>query len=170
MSDQQEKQPIGASADGKRNAFYVACDVMKHARPYAVCLNLCSNRKDGRLSAVYSECSAAIGKKECPALKMRKEEIDAGYAIYFRERIKTEAGFVERAKQFVTGVVAAVVPATAAKPALVASKKARGIIDKIDDTGYSEVIKKTPTVAPPPKIEIREGESLLDMARRLMAK
>lgn len=161
---------VEASLDGKRNAFHHRCNAVGHSRPYAVCLNLCAKRKKGALSTSYSECSAIIGKKECPALRMRKEEIAAGYAIYFIERITVSQGFVERAKEFVGRVVSAVVPAAPAKPNPVTLKKSSSIIDRIDDTNYTKVITTAVKPADVPKVEPKQGESLLEMARRLMAK
>lgn len=161
-----------ASADGKRNAFHLRCNVVGHCRPYAACLNLCSERKSGRLESVYAECSAAIGKKICPALAMRREEKDANRAIYFIERIRSMGeSFFEKARDLLG--------ASAATPAPVKSKPSRksSVIDKIDTTGFSEVIRTdtvaTKEVAAPavkPGITPMPGESLIEMARRMMGK
>lgn len=85
-----EKYPLEASESGD-NAFYFAgCPAM--ARPnFASCLAKCRARKKGRLDERYSDCSALIGKRECIALKMRKEEKEKGHAIYFISRPKLTA-------------------------------------------------------------------------------
>lgn len=160
VGEQQTLDPA-LSADGKRNRFYLRCTVVGHSRSYAVCLNLCQERKNGRLNAVYAECSAAIGKKLCPALSMRKEEKTAGRAIYFVDR-KTSP--VET--QGSSGEVIS-------KPAL--PKKARkSLIERIDTAGYSEVVKTevfaAKAVAAPVGITAKPGESLIEMARRMMGK
>ena len=174
--------PLEASSDGRRNAFYTRCAVVGHSRPYAMCLHLCSERKEGRLESVYSECSAAIGKRECPAIGMRKEEQSAGHAIYFVERSKIQlpSDNPEQWARIVKSPPAvidmgSVRPKSApiAKPAPVPLK--RSVIDKIDDAGYAKAItraiaKEMPKVALPPKVEPKAGESLLEMARRMMGK
>lgn len=165
---------IDLSADGKRNAYALHCDKTGQRRNYAVCLHLCAERKKGRLSVTYSDCSASIGKKECPALKMRKQEIEAGHAIYFEERSVVVAGFIEKAKGFV-GEVARTLGGAPKKPA-----KSPSIVDSIQSGTYADAIndalkerQESKTVAPAvkramPDTQARPGESLLDMARRLM--
>lgn len=173
-----EQQPVTASADGQRNAYIHSCDALKQRRHYAVCLHLCSERKGGRLDIIYSDCSALIGKKTCPALKMRKEEIEAGHAIYFEERRKIVPGFFDTAKTLI-GEAATFVERSV-KP-LLNKPKSDDLLSSIDtgtyadainsaiqapkiDTSKAEVPKEIPKVAPV------VGESLLDMARRLMGK
>lgn len=86
-----ETYPVEASESGD-NAFYMnGCDAVGGRPNYAACLAKCAARKKGRLSELYSECSAAIGGKRCPALEMRKQEIAAGKALYFISRPKLKA-------------------------------------------------------------------------------
>ena len=169
--------PPEASADGKRNAWTIHCGVVQHAKAYCVCIHLCKQRKEGRLPTQYSDCSAAIGKKECPALKMRKEELAEGHAIYFRERVNAVADIEQKAKSFVLQAAQPETPkpAAVAKPAPVSSKRSGSVLGRIDDAGYAKAItraieKEVPKVAPPPKVEPVAGESLLEMARRFMGK
>jgi hypothetical protein len=83
-----EIYPAEASEQGC-NAYYLpGCDIAGHRPAYAACLKKISDRKNGRLTTSLSECSAAIGKKQCPAQRMRKEEIVEGRAIYFVNRNK----------------------------------------------------------------------------------
>lgn len=169
MSNTDKTVPIEASADGKLNAYTSYCPVVGHQRNYAVCLHLCAERKQGRLDVRYSDCSAAIGQRRCPALSMRKEEIAVGHAIYFTERFKFSEGLVERAKEYVTK---AVLPPTRAKSEPAQSKMS--VLNKIDDSGYAKainsVIERESKSSEVPKVEAKPGESLLDMARRLMGK
>lgn len=172
MTETAPEFGIELSADGKRNAHHHICLHTGNRPAYAVCLHLCSERKKGRLREIYSECSAVIGKGECVALKMRKEEIEAGRAIYFEERVKNMPGFIDRAKEFVVKLVS---PASSAKSAPVSLKKSSSVIDRIDDTSYASVITSVPESAKVipivmPKVEAKAGESLLEMAKRMMAK
>ena len=86
----------GVSAS-KDNAYYVPyCTHAQHSPPYAACLCRIAERKHGRLET-RPDCSAAIGRKDCPALALRKQELDAGKAIFFvsrtelNERMRLEA-------------------------------------------------------------------------------
>lgn len=86
-----EVYPVEASGLGI-NAYHVpGCGVVGHQPAYAACLKKIADRKNGRLPTHLAECSAAIGKKECPAQKLRKEELEKGYAIYFINRPKLRA-------------------------------------------------------------------------------
>ena len=86
-----EVYPPEASASGD-NAFYIPHGCECSPRPnFASCLAKCAARKKGRLDERYSDCSAAIGTKRCPALAMRKEELDKIVAIYFISRPKLQA-------------------------------------------------------------------------------
>lgn len=69
------------------NAYYSAfCNEVGYRPSYAVCLHKIEQRKEGRLDTVWSECSAAIGAKRCPALRMAREEKDKGQAMFFMSR------------------------------------------------------------------------------------
>lgn len=166
---------IEASADSKRNAYSFACSVVGYRPNFSVCLHLMTKRKEGRLDVNYATCSAAIGNKTCPAIKMRKEELDKGQAIYFVERIRSGAVINPTAtptlkrdnKSSVTNRT---------KPT---EKKALDLVDgggmadainnalqeekaKVADIEPSVMAAQEPTLKPLP------GESLLDMARRIM--
>lgn len=94
----EEVYPISQSADGT-NAYY--CDFCNHAgyRPnYASCLRRIADRKEGRLITNEAQCSAAIGNKVCPAMAMKKEEKQAGHAIYYINRIKLRQNQVDNAE------------------------------------------------------------------------
>lgn len=165
--------PPEVSGDGKRNAFHVSCEVMGHCRPYAACLHLCDERKAGRLDIAYADCSVAIGKKRCPALAMRAEETSTGKAIYFIERHRSIGEVIYGAAQeLVRSAVAAVTQPVKSKASSTSS-----VTDMIDAGDYSTAInvemKKTGTPAAPVVLVAAvapiAGESLLDMAKRMMA-
>lgn len=175
-----------ASADGKRNAYHVSCQVVGHNRPYAACVRLCNEQSDGRLQSMYAECSAAIGRKTCPALQMRREEVEQHKAIYFQERSKffglaaSAASFLSEAGKRQVDEMYAVVPVAKSTP----SRKS-SVIDRIDTTTYADVINASiPNAAveveglavPEPLKDIgvtgfipQPGESILEMARRMMS-
>jgi hypothetical protein len=92
MSDMKfsddEVYPPEASARGD-NAFYLdGCAHVGSKPPYASCLKKMTDRKNGRLDAQWAECSAAIGKKVCPALAMREKELEKGLALFYINRSK----------------------------------------------------------------------------------
>lgn len=91
MSEQFEDieiYPAEASEQGI-NAYYLDnCEHVGHRPAYCACLKKVADRKNGRLASHLSDCSAAIGRKDCRAAKMRKEELAEGRAIYFINRLK----------------------------------------------------------------------------------
>lgn len=86
--EDNEIYPAEASEQGCNSYYLPGCDIAGHRPAYAACLKKIADRKNGRLTTSLSECSAAIGKKECPAQRMRKEELVEGKAIYFINRNK----------------------------------------------------------------------------------
>lgn len=86
-----EVYPVEASARGD-NAYYLEHCTVTHVRPgYASCLKKIADRKNGRLETAIADCSAAIGKKECPAQKLREKELKEGKALFYISRPKLRA-------------------------------------------------------------------------------
>lgn len=94
----KEKIPLRVSMGGD-NAYYFWCELHEGQRAYGVCLSLMKAYKDGNLVAdsadIYDSCAAAFKRSKCPAMKMRKEEVTAGHALFFKQRIKRGASFSE---------------------------------------------------------------------------
>jgi hypothetical protein len=178
---EQQINGVDASADGKRNAYSFACSVVGYRPNFSVCLHLMTQRKLGRLNVNYATCSAAIGNKTCPAIKMRKEELDKGQAIYFVERVRSgvvinptatptlkrdnKSSVTKREKQ------------TVSKPDLPVDSG--GIADAINNAFVAEkesveaakkeaVETKQPVITAQQGVTPLPGESLLDMAKRIM--
>ena len=165
--------PVEASEDGKRNAYAHCCPVVGHFRHYAVCLHLNKQRKDGRLEVLYADCSAAIGKKRCPATDMRKEELEAGKAIYFVERIKHMGERLVEAASNLIGIASPTKPAVT--PVAKTTKKAKSVVTERIDTGsYADAINMSAKkVEEPTKVaetvKPAQGESLMELAKRMLA-
>lgn len=171
------KQPIEASADGKRNAFSHACAAVQHTKSYAVCLHLIDKVKTkGSLPLTYSDCEKAIEGTGCPARKMRAQEIEKGHAIYFVERIKGEHTIMEPGS-YVGHKVSNFKKSKAATSSKVEAQSAQP--QSAEDlflngaAGYDTAINtalsvQTKTESPQPAVDHIPGESLLEMARRLM--
>lgn len=164
-------RPISDSANGKTNAHSHYCDVVMHSKNYAVCLHLIDERKSGRLETLYADCSVAIGKKRCPALAMRKQEVEAGHAIYFKERIKTFGeSFIEKAGSALNNLASTIVniASTKSNKSSVTEKEfkpmeanyADALNAKIENSQKAEVKEVQP----------KEGESLIELAKRMMGK
>lgn len=81
------KAPLEASTWGK-NAFYHHCRVTEQRRNFAACMNILLAIRDKRINegSDYGGCVNAVKNGNCPAVAMRKEEIAAGHAIYYKER------------------------------------------------------------------------------------
>jgi hypothetical protein len=173
-----EIRPIADSENSKTNAYSHYCNSVMHSKNYAVCLHLIKQRKSGRLDIRYADCSASIGKKICPALAMRKEEIAENRSIYFKERIKHMGeSFMDAATDLI-GTIGAKVTKTIAKID-------KSPVTKKDDfqpskDGYSTAINNALSKKVETKVEVKKqdipvktvtpivGESLIEMAKRMM--
>lgn len=181
-----EIYPAEASEQGC-NAFYLDnCEHVGHRPAYAACLKKVDDRKSGRLAPQYSDCSAAIGRKDCRAAKMRKEELAEGRAIYFINRQKMQAFHQERAnaeEQKLVGMTSDREAATSANknrakaspqtrhPLPEAQKhfldiKVGGYVDAINAAVDDKPVRDKPQI---PVAPIKAGMSLLEMARLQMA-
>ena len=76
-----------ASASG-HNAYYHYCDAVEHFSPYCACVNKIAAHTEKKLSATFAECATAISGKRCPAVSMRKQELEAGVAMFYISRSK----------------------------------------------------------------------------------
>jgi hypothetical protein len=174
-----ETKPItfASSADTKRNAYTFHCRELDTRQHYAACLHKIELRKNGRLREIWSDCSVAISKGLCPAIDMREAETEKGIALYFLERIRfigLEA-FVDSAREFFApqrkgrnGRVLKEKPGVATKPVKTTTPDELDL--DIDDTSFSDVINKAVTkVEVKPAVIAKQGESLLETARRLLA-
>lgn len=79
-----EVLPADVSKSGK-NSFYHSCPLLNRRASYAVCLHTIDAAEDGRLPETC-ECNPHIGRGLCDALAMRKQEQEAGRALFFQER------------------------------------------------------------------------------------
>lgn len=189
MTNETEKLPLDVSRDSKRNAFAHRCEKVAAFKNYAVCLHLMAERKHGALPVTYSECSAAIGNKSCPAIKMRKEEAEKGQAIYFVERIRSEATYMNES-DFKPVVVSdykrkrksSVTKSEPAQPKSAAdaflsggagiqdaiNEAIKGESKSIKDGGSERITADVKPKAPEVKVANVQGESLAEMAKRIM--
>jgi pyrimidine deaminase RibD-like protein len=169
---------IGLSVDSKENAFCHYCPQVGHFKNYAVCNHLIEKRKSGRLTSAYEDCSVSISKKTCPALKMRKEEIDAGHAIHFVSRTTLHANSEIRDSNIVQRAVEVVskrFKASKPEPVVVAVAKKEEAFVAMDyaaviSLAAKEVAKPiAKVVVPPATLKPEEGESMIDFAKRMMS-
>lgn len=181
-----EIYPVSASALGT-NAYYIPnCKEVGHNAAYASCLKKIKDRKEGRLDAQYSDCSAAIGRKDCPAMAMRKEEELENKAIYFINRKKLQsnnqfrdemaasqarADNVKSASKFPNKSTRAVEPVGSI--AIPESSYAAAINNAMQEMSKEETVTSKSVIAKqkeaPPVVINKTGMSLLDMARARMA-
>lgn len=95
---EQKEWGVEAS-ESKDNAYYVpGCTHAQHRPPYAACLCRIAERKHGRLEE-RPECSAAIGRKDCPAQAMRSKELEAGKALFFVSRSELNEQMRQQAEE-----------------------------------------------------------------------
>lgn len=173
-----EIYPLEASAKGTNACYVDTCLVVGYRPSYASCLAKVEARKEGRLPTAQADCSTAIGRCECPAQAMRKQEVEAGQAIFFINRRKLND--VVRLREGLTQeVLADALEHIKTKLPNKASPKpaapARHFLDEANG-GYEHAINAamhktaTPPAAPAaPSTPMKAGMSLLEMARAQLA-
>lgn len=166
---------------GGNNAYYIdTCPVVGHRPSYASCLAKVEQRKAGRLPTAQSDCSASIGRCECPAQGMRQKELDAGQAMFFINRRKLNEFVAERegrAMGFHEARPPASPPATRPAPA---PKKPVFAPDEGYGAAINAALKKLPQAPVPVPVaaqpnpaptvaQAKAGMSLLELARLQLA-
>lgn len=85
--------PIDYSARGD-NAYYCDyCNFAGHRPAYAACLD---RIKHGVHNANFNDCTTAIQNRNCPAMTMRAQEIEAGYALFYLDRADVQRQVEQR--------------------------------------------------------------------------
>lgn len=83
------------SAHGS-NAFYFGdCDVAGQTVAYCVCLKKIAMNKQGQVYGGAQNCCDAIERNGCKADRMRREESEAGHALFYIERARLNAKYEE---------------------------------------------------------------------------
>ena len=80
----EQVYPPEASRSGK-NTYYHYCNSYNGRPNYGVCLFIVEAHEEKRLNS-HEDCARSIRNGDCPALKMRQEERDAGRALYYVPR------------------------------------------------------------------------------------
>lgn len=90
-----KEHPPEMSAAG-RNAYYHSCGLTEQQRHFAACRHTIMAVERGDENILNDEiCVKAIKHGNCPAQKMHQQELDAGKALYFEERIRPEPIYAE---------------------------------------------------------------------------
>lgn len=89
-----------------RNAFYQFCDARQQQVSYAVCLHTVKKIEDGTMpSDQFTECQRGYCHNRCAAKVMKKEEAEAGQALYFIPRREEVCRPLEKAERKSDGAV-----------------------------------------------------------------
>ena len=111
-----EVYPPSASTQGSNGRYLDYCFAVAHRPAYAACLNRVAAWKTHSLDqTLYADCQRLMDRDECPALAMRKEEIEMGRALYFLNTKKLNRWIEERAV-WLGAKVAALFGSTPKKP------------------------------------------------------
>lgn len=78
----QDEYPLDASRGGCNTVFH-HCDVYQGRPSYASCLTVMDQAMEGKNFDLRPECHKAVANKTCPAMKLRKAELQAGRALFF---------------------------------------------------------------------------------------
>lgn len=174
--------PVSASADGSLNSHCLRCAVTGQGMGYAACLwrqNVLT-KTDVRVPADWIGCRDAAASDNCVALRMRREEILADKAIYFRERVKDQSVVTEPKRKWIDSLrelpkkVAAIfdpAPAPRAKPAVdefdvMAAASDMAAVATRAGAVLAPVSSEPPKPAQTP-VTARADESPLQMAMRI---
>lgn len=85
-----EVYPVEKSAGGSNAYCMKACVVVGYQPAYCICVNkIQAMQRDDTLRGL-EECESAIRHGACPAVAMREEELKAGKAIYYINRVKLQ--------------------------------------------------------------------------------
>ena len=181
--------PITASLDGKRNAFTHACKHTQQSRHYASCLHIASpdSKKSEHFKTLYSDCITAVDKGLCPAVDMRNKEIEAGKALYFKERVRhigqklIDAAFTamggrspttEQSEKVVEEVKKRV-PSKSSKNKSVVTQELVASGDMSDALNYAlasgKAVEKNPEPAKKVETAPSSKPSLMDLAKQMLA-
>lgn len=76
-----EENPVSASRGGRNTVFH-HCDIYQGRPSYASCLAIMDKTFEGT-NEYRPECAEAIHNGTCPALAMRRAELQAGRALFF---------------------------------------------------------------------------------------
>lgn len=192
-----ENLPVKAS-EGANNGTYLYCDRFNYRRKYFVCLHTLMAFERGQISegSAVAECGNAEKCGDCTASRMRVEEKSEGRAIYFKldpyfktveekvaaEKLRVKSGVDSRAFNSsskspvsrgvgLSGLNFVKTREPVVKKAKPVEKPAEEFqnVDMgrlITDLAKEETEVKQEVVKP--KNEPLEGESMLDMAKRLI--
>jgi hypothetical protein len=181
--------PASASAGGD-NAYYLkTCATLERPAAYAACLSRLSEIDAGSSNERTAECAKSLREGRCVAAGMREQEQLAGAALFYFPRNPSKPFLPAKiAGDFgieITNLTdpalipASHRPARPARPAPAAPAPAepKSILDSIDSGGYADALNAP--AAPQPKKAItkddlaklaKPGESLIDVAKRLLTK
>jgi hypothetical protein len=159
--------PPEKSAEGS-NAFYHRCAVVGYAAPYCGCLLSIKRVESGERKKVQvPACVEAIDRGVCPSVAMKREEAEAGVALYYKPRAK------------VVLPPSSVAPSRP-RPPVAKKPAAASLLNAIGGNGYADAINKaladhrTASTTPPEptsqtsasKSQVSyAGKSLLEIAR-----
>lgn len=85
VAETEKVYPIEASRQGD-NTDLVSCEHYNASRHYAVCIRVIERHEEGGSRSIDRVCHAAINRNDCPAQKMRAQELEAGRALYYTPR------------------------------------------------------------------------------------
>ncbi|WPH68509.1 hypothetical protein [Stenotrophomonas phage BUCTxx99] len=78
----QDEYPLDASRGGCNTVFH-HCEIYQGRPSYASCLTVIDQAMEGKNFDLRPECHKAVADRTCPALAMRKAELQAGRALFF---------------------------------------------------------------------------------------
>lgn len=176
------------------NAFYLSgCDIAGQTVAYCVCLKRIAMHKKRQVYGGAQNCCDAIERNGCKADKMRRQETEAGHALFYIERAKLNAKYEDA-----SAAANVRMEALSAKKDTADSQRTKRapptVTAPAEENGYAAAINKAmqeaiaeqpkravASVQPPARAEkkpsappvlsavAKSGMSLIEMARARMA-
>lgn len=189
VRDRQPTYPPEHSAGGINTFTVKNCKVVGHTPGYCVCLNKIKAFERDRALTSYPECERAISGKSCPALDMRREEQEAGKALYFIDRAllreEMDKAFAGVSARFAPTKTAPTLKPEPIKPTTTTAKKVSDHLTTMptpEIDGYAaainaaikEAAQSAPTHTPEPKVAspspspVTSGLSMIERTRLQM--
>lgn len=164
--------PPQTSRSGK-NSCYLYCGALNRRSNYGICLFSIDAYGNGRLRE-DSDCYAALNKGSCEALAFQKQEQEAGYALFYKERGPVVVPNARpMAKESSNGLgwrarkqpISKPAPVEATKPAAKSPKPKESSIFGVPTSGLNEAVNEA--VIADKKAHKKKGLSILERAKRM---
>lgn len=148
--------PLEASSWGK-NSYYHHCDHLNSRVNFSVCMHVMGKWEDNEkvTSSLYGSCCDRLEDGQCPALAMRKEELEAGESLYYQPPLKVKKPVSNPRR------TRSVTPSFLNQP----SKRTERRLEQVNNTVQKKTVAPKKESAAPSMINMDMGKMVNDMVK-----